>query len=157
MGFTSFRARLLRTFGYGKPKTVIPKTRGQAYYRSYAGGTDANLVDAIERRQPVSFFYTDKWQPAGTPGASGLRVGNPHALWIGKNGTKYLHLYVDPQSATATGSLPGWRTFIVGRISDVSVFELGAKLFGKPVMFIRAPGFNPGWYARNGQPIKTIQ
>ncbi len=63
MSFTSLRARLLRTFGYNKPKTVIPKTRGQAYYRSYAGGTDANLVDAISRRQPVSFFYTDKWQP----------------------------------------------------------------------------------------------
>jgi len=156
MPFTSIRKRLLRTFGYQKPKTVIPRTRKQAYYRTYAGGVDANLVDAIERRQPVSFFYTDKWQPQGTPGASGMRVGNPHALWIGRNGTKYLHLYVDPQSATATGQLPGWRTFIVGRIRDVSVLELGAKLFGKPIQFVQAPGWNPGWYARNGQAVKLI-
>ncbi len=157
MAYQSLRQRLLRVFGYQKPKTVIPRTRGQAYFRSYAGGTEGNLVDAIDRRQPVSFFYTDKWQEPGTPGASGQRVGNPHALWIGKNGTKYLHLYVDPQSATATGQLPGWRTFIVGRIKNVSVLELGARLFGREIQFIQAPGWNPGWYARNGQPIKLIK
>jgi len=157
MPFTSIRKRLLGIFGYNKPKTVIPKTRKQAYYRSYAGGVSANLVDAITRKQPVSFFYTDKWQPPGTPGAMGQRVGNPHALWIGPNGSRYLHLYVDPQSATATGSLPGWRTFLVDRIQGVSVFELGAKLFGKPIQFIQAPGWNPSWYARNGQVIKIIK
>jgi hypothetical protein len=157
MGFLSLRQRLLQTFGFkGKPKTVIPKTRGQAYYRSYAGGAEGNLLEAIDRRQPVSFFYVDKWQPPGTPGARGLRVGNPHAVWIGKNGTKYLHLYVDPQSATATGGLPGWRTFIVSRISDVSVLELGVRLFGRPVQFVQGPGFRPSWYRRNGQPVKLI-
>jgi hypothetical protein len=156
MGFISLRKRLLQTFGFNRPKTVIPKTRGQAYYRSYAGGAEGNLLEAIDRRQPVSFFYVDKWQPPGTPGARGLRVGNPHALWIGKNGTRYLHLYVDPQSATATGGLPGWRTFIVSRISNVSVLELGLKLFGNPVEFIQGPGFRPSWYRKNGQIIKLI-
>jgi len=156
MGFQSLRARLLQVFGFNKPKTVIPKTRGQVYYRSYEGGAESNLVDAIDRRQPVSFFYVDKWQPVGTPGARGLRVGNPHAIWIGKNGSKYLHLYVDPQSATATGNLPGWRTFLVSRIKEVSVLELGTRLFGRPVEFVQGPGFRASWYSKNGRPVKII-
>ena len=117
MAFKSIRLRLAQIFGFGKrPESVIPATRKQAYYRSYEGGVLGNLTQAIERKQPVTFFYKDKWQPEGTPGALGQRVGNPHAIWRGKNGRTYLHLYVDPQSATATGGLPGWRTFLVNRI-----------------------------------------
>ena len=88
-------------------------------------------MQAIERKQPVTFFYKDKWQPEGTPGALGQRVGNPHAIWKGANGRTYLHLYVDPQSATATGGLPGWRTFLVNRIQGVSVLELGTTFLGQ--------------------------
>ena len=108
MAFRSVRSRLAQLFGFGqRAKSVIPATRAQAYYRSYEGGVMGNLTQAIERKQPVTFFYKDKWQPEGTPGALGQRVGNPHAVWRGTNGRVYLHLYVDPQSATATGGLPG--------------------------------------------------
>tara|TARA_R110002049_G_scaffold69250_1_gene179417 strand:+ start:178 stop:654 length:477 start_codon:yes stop_codon:yes gene_type:complete len=158
MAFTSIRAKVAQLFGFGKkPKTVIPKTRAQAYYRSYEGGVKGNLVRAIETKQPVTFFYKDKWQPEGTPGALGQRVGNPHAIWRGTNGRTYLHLYVDPQSATATGDLPGWRTFLVNRIQGVSVLELGSSFFGRPVRFVTAPGWNPSWYSRVGQPIKLLE
>jgi hypothetical protein len=157
MAFTSFRARLAQLFGFGKrPKSVLPVTRAQAYYRSYEGGVMGNLSQAIERKQPVSFFYKDKWQPEGTPGALGQRVGNPHAIWKRGKST-YLHLYVDPQSATATGGLPGWRTFLVDRIQGVSVLELGTTFLGKPVKFVTAPGWNPSWYRQVGQPIKLLQ
>ena len=70
MAYKSIRLRLAQLFGFGKrPKSVIPTTRKQAYYRSYEGGVMGNLVQAIERKQPVTFFYKDKWQPEGTPGA----------------------------------------------------------------------------------------
>lgn len=159
MSFTSIRARLLQTFGLAprRPRSVIPRTRGQAFYRAYRGGTEANLKDAIERRQPVTFYYDDKWQPEGVPGKIGQRLGNPHALWRGSNGTLYLHLYVDPQSASATGGLPGWRTFIVDRIQNVSVLELGTRFLGRPVVFVAAPGFNPAWYSRVGTPIQLLK
>jgi hypothetical protein len=157
MAMLSIRQRLLSMFGMQRRQTVIPRTRQQAYYRAYQGGTESSLIDAIERRQPVTFYYDDKWQPEGTPGKIGQRVGNPHAVWIGPNGTKYLHLYVDPQSASATGELPGWRTFILSRIKNVSVLELGSALFGRPVRFVLAPGWNPAWYSQVGQPIKLIQ
>ena len=158
MAFTSVRQRLLRAFGLQRrQRTVIPRTRSQAYYRAYQGGDEANLIQAIDRRQPVTFYYDDKWQPPGTPGKIGQRVGNPHAIWIGRNGTKYLHLYVDPQSASATGDLPGWRTFILSRIRNVSVLELGASFFGRPVRFVFAPGWNPSWYSTVGQPVKLVK
>jgi hypothetical protein len=158
MPFLSLRRRLLQAFGMGpRPRTVIPRTRGQAFYQAYHGGTTANLKAAIERKQPVTFYYVDKWQPESVPGAMGQRVGNPHALWKGRNGTTYLHLYVDPQSASATGDLPGWRTFIVDRIQTVSVLELGTRFLGRPVQFVTAPGWNPAWYPTVGTPIKLLK
>jgi len=62
-------------------------------------------------------------------------------------------MYVDPRSATATGQLPGWRTFIVSRIRGVSTLELGNTFFGKPVQFPIAPGYNPNWYSGQGTPL----
>lgn len=156
-GLTSIANKVKKALGIeSTPPTIIPKGKGAAY-RSYAGGVEANLKDAIARKQPVTFYYDDKWQPDGVPGKIGQRVGNPHAIWTGNNGTTYLHMYVDPQSASATGELPGWRTFIVSRIQNVSILELGTKLFGKPIEFVRAPGFNPGWYLSVGTPVAIIK
>jgi hypothetical protein len=158
MPFKSLRARLAKAFGFGgKPRTVIPSSRGAQYVARFGGDPMKELEQAIKNKQPVSFFYNDKWQPEGVQGKYGQRVGNPHAVWKGANGTTYLHLYVDPQSASATGDLPGWRTFIVSRIQNVSVLELGTKLFGKPIQFVTAPGWNPAWYPQVGTPIYTIK
>ena len=158
MGWQSIRARLAKAFGFGgKPKTVIPRSRRAQYVAAFGGDPMRELEKAIANKQPVSFFYNDKWQDEGVPGKYGQRVGNPHAVWRGSNGTTYLHLYVDPQSASATGNLPGWRTFIVGRIQNVSVLELGTRLFGRVIQFVTAPGWNPGWYSRAGQPIYLIE
>jgi len=156
--FQSVLNRFKKAFGFGgKPKTIIPKSRAAQYVARFGGDPMQELETAIKNRQPVSFFYNDKWQPEGVTGKYGQRVGNPHAIWKGSNGTTYLHLYVDPQSASATGDLPGWRTFILGRIQNVSVLELGTKLFGKPIQFVQAPGWNPAWYSRVGTPIYLIK
>jgi len=157
MAYTSILGRLKKAFGFGVARpSVIPKTRASKYVSRFGGDPMKELKAAIENKQPVSFFYNDKWQEEGVNGKYGQRVGNPHAIWRGKNGTTYLHLYVDPQSASATGSLPGWRTFIIGRIQNVSVLDLGTRLFGRPVQFVTAPGFNRGWYSRVGTSIATI-
>ncbi len=155
MPIKSLAMRIKEAFGFRqRASTIIPTTRKQAYYRTIEGiGESGNLAQAITRRQPVSFYYEDKWQPAGTPGRAGIRVGNPHALWKGSNGTTYLHLYVDPRSATATGMLPGWRTFIVSRIKGTSTLELGETFFGNPIQFRLGPGYNPGWYGTQGTPL----
>ncbi len=158
MAFTSLRNRFMKAFGFGrKPRTVIPKSRKAQYVARFGGNPMQELQQAIALKNPVSFFYNDKWQPEGVTGKYGTRVGNPHAVWRGKNGTVYLHLYVDPQSASATGDLPGWRTFIISRIQNVSVLELGTKFFGRPIQFVNAPGWNPAWYSRVGTPIKLIK
>jgi len=158
MAFQSIRNSIAKLFGFGgKPETVIPKSRGAQYTARFGGDAMKELAYAIENKQPVSFFYNDKWQEEGVTGKYGQRVGNPHAVWRGSNGTVYLHLYVDPQSASATGDLPGWRTFIVPRIQNVSVLELGTKLFGKPIRFVDAPGWNPAWYSRVGSPIHLVK
>ena len=141
---TSVANKVKKALGIGqKPTTVIPQTRGQAFYRTYAGGIEANLTDAIQRKQPVMIYYDDKWQPDGTPGKVGPRIGNPHAIWIGSNGTKYLHMYVDPQSASATGDLPGWRTSIEGarRVEDLptqarAFVDLVKREVGVPVRYV---------------------
>ena len=157
MAFRSIRAQLLKAFGFGgRPRTVVPRSRKAQYVASFGGDPMRELEKAIELKNPVSFFYNDKWQPEGVTGKYGQRVGNPHAVWRGANGTVYLHLYVDPQSASATGDLPGWRTFIVSRIQNVSVLELGTRLFGRPIQFVGAPGWNPAWYSRVGQPLYMV-
>jgi len=159
MAFTSILNRVRKAFGFGARRAVkvIPKSRKGQYVSRFGGDPMKELERAIELKNPVSFFYNDKWQPEGVTGKYGTRIGNPHAIWRGNNGTVYLHMYVDPQSASATGDLPGWRTFIVSRITGVSVSELGTRLSGKPVQFVTAPGWNPAWYSRVGTPIAMIK
>ncbi len=158
MAFESVRKSLAKLFGFGgKPKTVIPTSRSAQYVSQFGGDPEKEIIFAIKNKQPVSFFYNDKWQEEGTPGKYGQRVGNPHAIWYGDNGTVYVHLYVDPQSASATGDLPGWRTFILKRIQNVSVLQLGTKLFGRPIEFVTGPGYNRSWYGQNGIAIALVQ
>ena len=76
---------------------------------------------------------------------------------MGDNGTTYLHLYVDPQSARATGDLPGWRTFIIGRITGPSILELGTRIFGRRILCSTAPDWNPAHYSKVGTPIALIR
>lgn len=117
-------------------------------YGSTRSGTIPGLTDAIQRRQPVQFFYTDSTEP----NRSGLRYGNPHALFS-KGGKTYLHMYVDPRSTSVDGRLPDWRTFLVSRIGSVAIQELGESLFADERKFNLARGYNPSWYSRVGRAI----
>lgn len=120
---------------------------------------ERGLVEAIKERQPVRFMYTDKIV-RGSPGAGvrGSRVGNPHALFRGENGGFYLHMYIDPQSASqsrsrGTATAPGWRTFLLNRITDLEPLNPPSRLFGGVQRFPIAPGYNPSFYRRVGIPV----
>lgn len=159
----TLRARLLGLFGVGRkpPTTVLPKAGrgGQRVDFDIGGGNSKdNIRYAIANRLPVSFYYVDKWQEPNTPGSRGQREGNPHAMWRdNRTGLTYVHVYIDPRSASATRDLPGWRTFILDRMQNASVITLGTSFFGKPIKFRLAPGFNPSWYRTVGTPIQLAQ
>lgn len=118
---------------------------------------------AINNRQSVNFRYVDKWREPREPGAKGPRIGNPHALWVGRNGTLYLHMWIDPSSASAsasdgTGRKPGWRTFIVSRIDEAAVRDAGfSQWTATRNTFNIAPGWNPAWYSQVGQPVALVK
>ena len=121
---------------------------------------ERGLAEAIKERQPVRFMYTDKVVRC-RPGAGvrGSRVGNPHALFMGeRGGSYYLHMYIDPQSASqsrsrGTATAPGWRTFLLNRITDLEPLNPPTKLFGGVQRFPIAPGYNPSFYRRVGIPV----
>ena len=160
MALVSLRKRLINAFGVrGRSPLTAPGVRVQGLGQPSlggGGGVEATLIDAIDKKQTVKFLYDDKWEEDGAPGKSGMRVGDPHAIWIGSNGVKYLHLYINPQSVSASGGPTGWRTFLVNRIRQVAPANAGAQFFDSNVQFVRAPGWSPGWYSRVGTPVKLI-
>lgn len=152
-------------FSGANQRRVVP-TDFTVLRQEGVGGTVSAMVgleEAIDQMLPVRFQYTDLWvrRDGSVIGIKGLRVGNPHALFYGPNGLPYLHMYIDPQSASQSntlrrradatpserrnGEMPGWRTFIVGRIRDLEVLE-PKDAFGRRKRFKIAPGFNKGFY-----------
>ena len=47
--------------------------------------------------------------------------------------------------------------FNAAKPAHASVITLGQSFFGKPIKFTIAPGFNPSWYRRVGQPIELAE
>jgi len=144
-------------------RRVVPTGNLTVIRQPGPASTMLGLEEAIDQMLPVRFQYTDFWvrRDGEVIGVRGLRVGNPHALFYGSNDLPYLHMYIDPQSASqsntlrrradataserANGEMPGWRTFIVGRIRDLEVLE-PVDAFGRRKKFKIAPGFNKAWY-----------
>jgi len=146
MAGASLRKKLSRILGYKSSRMLVAPVSSGPTRSRLEGSTDDILMEAIEQRLTVSFRYKNK------DGTTGRRHGNPHAIWI-EDGVRWLHLYASPQSTSESGSLPGWRTYALSRISDVS-----AEVFIGDVssQFALAPGWNPGWYSRVGSPVKLV-
>ena len=143
-----------RAFGFGSPRNLLQGGRRALEVRPETGTQLSAdpfeaLKQAIDRRISVRFQYSNK-----DGSKSGMRIGNPHAMWTGQNGESYLHMYVDPQSASASGGLPGWRKFILRRIGKVERKQ--GQLLAQDFQFVVAPGWNPGWYGRQGKVIARI-
>ncbi len=97
-------------------------------------GRTGILKDAIEFRQEVAFWYSNK-----TAKLDGRRTGNPHAL-INRGGVTYLLMYTSPASSSRSRRLPGWRTFILNRIRNPQIV-VQAQFAGNLRQFPIAPGY----------------
>jgi predicted DNA-binding transcriptional regulator YafY len=104
----SLRARVLRQARpapAARPEDVLTRT-----------GRLGILEDAVEYRQRVAFFYDN----ATDPRRSGRRVGAPHGVYK-YNGQTYLLMWTAPGSASGSGRLPGWRTFLLNRVQNPQI------------------------------------
>lgn len=166
----SLAAKAATLFGMNAPKSVMAsvgkgsKTSGGFQEMpEFDDDPLAAIKWAIQNKQSVTFRYVDAWREPDEPGAKGPRIGNPHALFLKSNGTLYLHMYIDPMSASAsasdgTGQKPGWRTFLVGRIGEAAVRDAGFSQWkATRNVFSIAPGWNPGWYSQGGaRPVALV-
>ncbi len=95
------------------------------------------LKKAIEEQVPIQFNYI---RPEKT---AGLRIGNPHAVFIKKlkSGEEhiYVHIWQTDGVTDSGGDIPGWRQFHLNDITDVVPLPEGAP-------FVIAKGYNPTFY-----------
>lgn len=125
-----------------------PQRRDTTPLRLQGTSSRVRLTSAIQQHLPVQFNY----RPIGQDGRTGRRVGVPYAIFA-KDGKRYLHLYTEPGSVTATGGLAAWRTFRLDRISMVKLPTRGDRASMILLGSRTAPGFNRGWYRRAVTPI----
>ena len=83
------------------------------------------IVDAIKNRNKISFFYTGPRKPAKDSVKPGKRIdAEAVALGLSKRGNLVIRAYVQPPSVSKKGfDKTGWRTFMVGRMSDLRVSD----------------------------------
>lgn len=142
----SLRMRLTRSLRFGfRPLRTSPVREPGEARKPRRGGKEGTVRDAIEEGLPLRFYFRDK------DGFTGTRQGNPHALYWSSKGRLTLHMWVKSASASASGGLPGWRTFELARISNPRIREMGEDSFGKPRRFRRALGYHRSWYSRDGR------
>ena len=83
------------------------------------------IVDSIKNRNKISFFYTGPRKPAKDSVKPGKRIdAEAVALGLSKRGNLIVRAYVQPPSVSKKGfDKTGWRTFMVGRMSDLRISD----------------------------------
>ncbi len=83
------------------------------------------IVDAIKKRNPVSFYYSGPRKPKKESVKAGKRVrAEIVALGLSKKGNLIVRAYVQPPSVSKKGyDKHGWRTFMVSRMSNVEILK----------------------------------
>lgn len=79
------------------------------------------LVNAIVNRHPITFWYAGPRKEV----KAGRRIkGEPVALGLSKRGNLIIRTFVQPPSVSKKGfEKHGWRTFMVGRMSNIEIHE----------------------------------
>lgn len=97
------------------------------------------LVDAIKNRYPVTFYYSGPRKPKKDSVVAGGRFkAEIVAMGLSKKGNLIVRAWVEPPSRTKTGFGKGnWRTFIVNRMNNITVFD--DKTFD-----VKRPGYKEG-------------
>ncbi|MDE6029496.1 MAG: BNR repeat-containing protein [Clostridiales bacterium] len=76
------------------------------------------LEKAIKNRKPIEFEYSGN--------VEGMRVGNPHILYMKKNMDGTVPIYVDiwqVGGVSDSGELPNWRQFKFDKIIYVKILD----------------------------------
>jgi hypothetical protein len=96
------------------------------------------VVDAIKNRKKITFYYSGPRTPKKDSVKSGYRVkAEAVALGLSKRGKLIMRAWVQPPSTTKTGfEKHGWRTFILGRMSNVKITD---EIFND-----KRPGYKEG-------------
>lgn len=83
------------------------------------------IVDAIKSRNMITFYYSGPQKPKKDSVKNGYRVrAEAVALGLSKKGNLIVRAWVQPPSVSKKGfAKHGWRTFIVGRMSNVEVTD----------------------------------
>jgi hypothetical protein len=83
------------------------------------------IVDSIKNRNKISFYYSGPNKPAKDSVKPGRRIdAEAVALGLSKRGNLIVRAYVQPPSVSKKGfDKTGWRTFMVGRMSDLRVSD----------------------------------
>ena len=83
------------------------------------------IVDAIKSRNMITFYYSGPQKPKKDSVKNGYRVrAEAVALGLSKRGNLIVRAWVQPPSVSKKGfDKHGWRTFIVGRMSNVEVTD----------------------------------
>lgn len=83
------------------------------------------IVDAIKSRNMITFYYSGPQKPKKDSVKNGYRVrAEAVALGLSKRGNLIVRAWVQPPSVSKKGfAKHGWRTFIVGRMSNVEVTD----------------------------------
>src|SRR3989344_7285797 len=97
-------------------------------------GVIEQLVLAMQNRKPISFEYRQEGKPPG------LRIGNPHAVFKGRNkngiDNVYVHIVQTGGVSETLQIFPDWRMFFADKIFGVQIME------AEPIFAIN-DGYNP--------------
>lgn len=109
------------------------------------------LTDAILKRHPVTFYYTDSHTDKDPTDRvkQGTRIrGELVALGLSKKGNQLVRGYVEPPSVSKKGyGESGWRTFRVDRMTNI-------KVLTDEVFNVKRPGYSEGEESKSG-PMKV--
>ena len=89
------------------------------------GKKTQTLVDAITKRHPVTFYYTGPRTPEKDRVKPGTRIrAEIVAMGLSKKGNPIVRAFVQEPSTSKTGfSENNWRTFIINRMSNITVLN----------------------------------
>jgi outer membrane biosynthesis protein TonB len=91
--------------------------------QNLSGKKTKPLVNAIVKRNPVTFYYSGPKKPPKDSVKPGVRIrAEIVAMGLSKKGNLIVRAYVQPPSVSKKGfEKHGWRTFIVNRMSNINV------------------------------------
>jgi len=118
--------------------------------QSLSGRKTKPLVDAIKNRNPVTFYYSGPKAPPKDSVKPGTRIrAEVVAIGLSKKGNVIVRAYVQPPSVSKKGyDKTNWRTFIVDRMSNISV--LNNETFDD-----KRPGYKEGAESNRGPMVTT--